>query len=378
MTYDELMQQIADMREYHFEQTDRLNDEINQKDAELAAARDEIAQLRAKLEAAKAKNTEKEASPAQEVTYYDDSGKNEVGFQEAYFIEKKKNEDLEGSISFTAKEYHKTQRDAYYDKRFGCLNSNSYLRQFSETGEEKDINITSKYDDFTLTKIDLGAIKQINDIDDGRGYNEISNPLIQSFIDAVSEQYGKSNFFRIGGDEFVIVFPNEKKMENETYDEYFAKLDANDMEKGLAARRKMKELFQKELDAYNTKYNTKHDVQATLSYGTVHVADGKVTNYGLEATPNNIRHIVTLKENAMKCWEKINGIGMERVAGEAEKLKNDLRKQWMIGLVDPSGDFEKSLKMFKAELEQRMQSQAEIMASGEDRRKPPEPSVSKG
>lgn len=83
----------------------------------------------------------------------------------------------------------------------GIGNKTSYLEKVKEIKE----NIESKYDEYAVIVLDLNLLKKTNDT---YGH-EIGDLLIKEAADYMRSFFLKSDLFRMGGDEFVIILSGE-------------------------------------------------------------------------------------------------------------------------------------------------------------------------
>lgn len=110
---------------------------------------------------------------------------------------------LAESFSETARQL-KTRIDyinslAFNDKLTGVRNNTAYLRELAQLREK----IQSEAVEFAVFVIDVNELKRVNDTLGHAAGNE----LIIKAADSAVEVFGKENVFRIGGDEFAVIYP---------------------------------------------------------------------------------------------------------------------------------------------------------------------------
>ncbi len=110
---------------------------------------------------------------------------------------------LAESFSETARQL-KTRIDyinslAFNDKLTGVRNNTAYLRELAQLREK----IQGEAVEFAVFVIDVNGLKQVNDTLGHAAGNE----LIIKAADSAVEVFGKENVFRIGGDEFAVIYP---------------------------------------------------------------------------------------------------------------------------------------------------------------------------
>ena len=105
---------------------------------------------------------------------------------------------------------------AYTDSLTGVGNSTAYHDKIKEINEQ----INEGTADFTVVVFDVNSLKELND----NNGHECGDNYIKATAKAIAEVFGIANTYRIGGDEFAIVYDNRSE---EKLDDLLEKVSAN-------------------------------------------------------------------------------------------------------------------------------------------------------
>ena len=105
---------------------------------------------------------------------------------------------------------------AYTDSLTGVGNSTAYHDKIKEINEQ----IKEGTADFTVVVFDVNSLKELND----NNGHECGDNYIKATAKAIAEVFGIANTYRIGGDEFAIVYDNRSE---EKLDDLLEKVSAN-------------------------------------------------------------------------------------------------------------------------------------------------------
>lgn len=110
------------------------------------------------------------------------------------------------------KEYVSLAQIAYLDNLTNIPNRVSFDKKMAE--------FDSGNHDFCILSLDLNGLKEVND----NSGHPAGDRLLKSFAECLTDVFDKTgDYFRIGGDEFIVIFPSIKK---ELLDEMLMTLDA--------------------------------------------------------------------------------------------------------------------------------------------------------